>query len=112
MAIEFRTYREEWGTDTEYFCYCDKCGQETNEEDMFEYEGEIFCTECLKKMFPYKWDDELGDCLEVDGKLVPVEDLEDAFKPVDPWDIKWAEDDGYDPDYAYDKWRDEQVLRG
>lgn len=31
--------------------YCDKCGDEVDEEEYFEVNGEQLCEECLKVMF-------------------------------------------------------------
>ena len=31
--------------------YCDKCGEELDDEDIYEVDDEELCEECLKEMF-------------------------------------------------------------
>lgn len=33
-------------------CYCDKCNQETDEDEFYDYDGEQVCEECLLKIIP------------------------------------------------------------
>lgn len=106
--VTVRTFTEEWGIEYEHICVCDKCNHEVNEEDLFEYDGETLCADCLKEMFPYQWDDELGDCLVVDGELRPVDELESVFVPVNVWDEKWL--DRPDEDARFDAWRDKRFF--
>lgn len=32
-------------------CYCDKCGEEISDDDIYEVDGEELCEYCLKEKF-------------------------------------------------------------
>ena len=34
------------------YYFCDKCGQDTDPDDLHDVEGEMICRDCLFKMFP------------------------------------------------------------
>ena len=89
--ITYKTYEEEWGTETEYTCTCDGCGHEMNAEDLYECEHKMYCADCLRKMFPSFEDNDGYECLNLgDGMYCYVDDLGLHFPEIDPWDMdKW-----------------------
>ena len=38
--------------DDSYVYKCDKCGEEVSPEDLYEYEGEEICEDCLLEIMP------------------------------------------------------------
>lgn len=62
--------------------YCDRCEAEVDDGELWKYDGEELCMECLKEAVPRA--DECADSYESD-----------------------YEEDAYDrADYEYDRWRD------
>lgn len=60
--------------------YCDRCEAEVDEWELWKYEGEELCEECLKEAVP-----------KVDYTDHENDDYDDAFDRAD---------------YEYDRWRD------
>ena len=38
--------------DDSYIYICDKCGAEVNPEDLYDYDGEEICADCLLEIVP------------------------------------------------------------